>query len=137
MDLLTQKLLTKASIWIRLLVSWQLSKRAVDFRVKLTCDKIFSLEYWTNSFKMELLSVILSHSGIDFNFLFKFTQRMYWRNWMFWKFWLTCFDYCAAGNLNCRRHRRQKQLFLGKCLNFNHFILSHIKFILESDLKKS
>ena len=88
MDLLTQKLLTRASIWIRLLVSWQLSKLAVDFRVKLICDKIFSLEYWTNSFKTELLSVILSHSGIKFDILFNFTQRILERNWSFEKFWL-------------------------------------------------
>ena len=88
MDHLTRKLLTRASIWIRLLVSWQLSKLAVDFRVKSICDKIFSLKYWTNSFKTELLSVILSHSGIKFDILFNFTQRILERNWSFGKFWL-------------------------------------------------
>lgn len=106
MDLLTQKLLTRASIWIRLLVSWQLSKLAVDFRVKLICDKIFSLEYWTNSFKTELLSVILSHSGIEFDLLFIFTQSMTKSNWSFENFWLTLFwnwHYYAAGISNCRR----------------------------------
>ena len=91
MNLLTQKLLTRASIWIRLLVSQQLSKLAVDFCVKLICDKIFSLEYWTNSFKTELLSVILSHSGIEFDLLFNFTQSMNKINWSFECFWLTLF----------------------------------------------
>ena len=88
--------LPELQIWIRLLVSWQFSKLAVDFHVKLISDKIFSLEYWTNSFKTELLSVILSHSGIKFDFLFNFTQSMTKSNWSFEDFWLTCFDYCAA-----------------------------------------
>ena len=79
--------LPELQIWIRLLVSWQLSKLAVDFHVKLICDKIFSLEYWTNFFKMELLSVILSHSGIKFDILFNFTQIMLERNWTFENFW--------------------------------------------------
>ena len=85
-----------------LLDSSQLAKLAVDFRVKLICDKIFSLEYWTNSFKTELLSVILSHSGIEFDLLFNFTQSMTKSDWSFEDFWLTCFDYYAAGNSNCR-----------------------------------
>ena len=108
MNHLTRKLLTRASIWIRLLVSWLLSKLAVDFRVKSICDKIFSIEYWTNSFKTELLSVILSHSGIEFDLLFNFTQSMTKSDWSFEKFWLTCFDYYAAGNSNCRLRGRQK-----------------------------
>ena len=76
--------------------SSQLSKLEVDFCVKLICDKIFSLKYWTNSFKTELLSVILSHSGIEFDLLFNFTQSMTKSDWSFEDFWLTCFDYYAA-----------------------------------------
>ena len=137
MNHLTRKLLTRASIWIRLLVSWLLSKLAVDFRVKSICDKIFSIEYWTNSFKTELLSVILSHTGIEFDLLFNFTQSMTKSNWSFEDFWLTCFDYYAARRREIRIVDVSVGKNTGKFLKFNDFILSHINSILSLIWKKT
>ena len=127
MNLLTQKLLTRASIWIRLLVSWQLSKLAVDFCVKLICDKIFSLEQGTFCFKLELLLAILPHSDKKFNIFFSLTKQ----NWIFESFQLTVYEILRGGNFklstaaSAKTDKNKKNW--GKFPNFKHFILSHIR----------
>ena len=58
-----------------------------SFSVKFIVRRIFLLKECTFFFKLELLLAILPHSGIEFELLFNFTQRMLERNWTFENFW--------------------------------------------------
>ena len=44
--------------------------------------------------------------------------------------------YCAAGNSNCRRRRRQKQKIFGQILQLQLLHMEPYKVFMESDLKK-
>ena len=58
-----------------------------SFSVKFIVRRIFLLKECTFFFKLELLLAILPHSGIEFELLFNFTQRILERNWTFENFW--------------------------------------------------
>ena len=97
LDLLTQKFLTCILIWNEIYLFRHNNHNQRLILVSNLIGVGYSLlNIGLFSLKFELLSLILFHSGIQFDLLFNFTQSMTKSNWSFEDFWLTCFDYCAA-----------------------------------------
>ena len=80
--------------------------RFLSNQFKLNVDN-FTVKTWTNSFKFELLSVILLHTMLEFDLLFSFTKE----NWTFESFQLTVYEILRGGKfkLSTKSSPKNKQ----------------------------
>ena len=91
-------------------------------------------------FKLELLLAILSHSGIKFDILFNFTQRMLERNWSFEKFWLIVLiiarrEIQIVDELSTASSAKTKNM--GQISKLEWLHIKPYQFFLKSGLKKN
>ena len=100
--------LTSVLIWF---TTHCISCNSHDYRFlydqfKLNVDN-FTVKTWTNSFKFELLSVILLHTMLEFDLLFSFTKE----NWTFESFQLTVYEILRGGKfkLSTKSSPKNKQ----------------------------
>ena len=139
-DFPVMKYLTYFSISRNLLVSSQWTNTATNSRVKFKLGWIFSLECWTNFFKnwssfSHFASLWVQIRRIVENYSALLQKK------------LNVYNFLTDFVLNCDITTRREiqivatssadfRIFLGKFLNFNDFILTHINSILSLIWKK-